>query len=89
MLSRVMPDAIAWLKAAACLVVWLSPLQVKQNEALLIPSGWFYASVAPQDCISVCCFFWHPYALGDIARTQHLQVCDWDWAWGLGVGAER
>lgn len=50
-------------------------LQVKQNEALLIPSGWFYASVAPEDCISVCCFFWHPYALGDIARTQHLQVC--------------
>lgn len=49
-------------------------VEVKQNEALLIPAGWFYASVAPQDCISVCCFFWHPYALGDIARTQHLQV---------------
>jgi hypothetical protein len=49
-------------------------VEVKQNEALLIPAGWFYASVAREDCISVCCFFWHPYALGDIARTQHLQV---------------
>jgi len=61
-----------WLSCVVCFVALCS--QVKQNEALLIPSGWFYASVATQDCISVSCFFWHPYALGDMARTQHLQL---------------
>ena len=46
-------------------------LQVKASQALVIPAGWFYASATPVDSLAVGCFFWHPFALGDVARAQH------------------
>eukprot|EP00883_Tetradesmus_obliquus_P014467 jgi/Sobl393_1/7528/SZX78141.1 len=49
-------------------------VEVKASQALVIPCGWFYASATPSDSLAVGCFFWHPYALGDAARAQQMEL---------------
>eukprot|EP00775_Hariotina_reticulata_P008402 gene8402-8586_t len=49
-------------------------VEVKASQALVIPAGWFYASTTLSDTLAVGCFFWHPYALADYARSQQLEM---------------